>query len=123
MVRCRGRRSARDGQRIVAGSRAPGRPRTLRVGTHVSFRNRLIFFFILLVILPVLAVAFVGVLIVRDSEEGKTDAGLAQAQIAAEGLYRESRDRSRTVARTVANDQELAVAVRDGDRTALKARL
>jgi len=44
---------------------------------HVSFRNRLTFFFILLVILPVLAVAFVGILIVRDSEEGKTDAGLS----------------------------------------------
>jgi diguanylate cyclase (GGDEF)-like protein len=90
---------------------------------HVSFRNRLTFFFILLVILPVLAVAFVGILIVRDSEEGKTDAGLAQAQVAAQGLYRESRDRSKTVARTVTTDEELAVAVRDGDRAALQKRL
>jgi diguanylate cyclase (GGDEF)-like protein len=90
---------------------------------HVSFRNRLTFFFILLVILPVLAVAFVGILIVRDSEEGKTDAGLAQAQIAAEGLYGESRERARTVVGTVAKDQELAIAVRDGDRAALKGRL
>jgi diguanylate cyclase (GGDEF)-like protein len=90
---------------------------------HVSFRNRLTFFFILLVILPVLAVAFVGILIVRDSEEGKTDAGLAQAQIAAEGLYGESRERARTVVGTVAKDQELAIAVRDGDRAALKERL
>jgi diguanylate cyclase (GGDEF)-like protein len=90
---------------------------------HVSFRNRLTFFFILLVILPVLAVAAVGILIVRDSEEGKTDAGLAQAQIAAEGLYGESRARARTVVGTVAKDQELAIAVRDGDRAALKERL
>ncbi len=41
----------------------------------MSFRNRLTFFFILLVILPVLAVASVGILIVRDSEERKNDAG------------------------------------------------
>jgi len=89
----------------------------------VSFRNRLTFFFILLVILPVLAVALVGILIVRDSEQGKTDAGLEQAQTAAEGLYRESRDRSERVAKTVEMDRELAVAVRDGDRAAVKERL
>jgi hypothetical protein len=47
---------------------------------HVSFRNRLTFFFILLVILPVLALALVGILIVRDSEAGKTDTRLGQAQ-------------------------------------------
>ena len=90
---------------------------------HVSFRNRLTFFFILLVILPVLAVAFVGILIVRDSEEGKTDAGLAQAQVAAEGLYRELRDRSQKVVETVSKDEELAIAVRDGDRAVLQNRL
>ena len=89
----------------------------------MSFRNRLTFFFILLVILPVLAVALVGILIVRDSEQGKTDAGLEQAQTAAEGLYRESRDRSERVAKTVEMDRELAVAVRDGDRAAVKERL
>jgi diguanylate cyclase (GGDEF)-like protein len=90
---------------------------------HMSFRNRLTFFFILLVILPVLAVALVGILIVRDSEEGKTDAGLAQAQVAAEGVYRESRGRAQVVAQTVANDEELAIAVRDKDRAALQDRL
>ena len=49
----------------------------------MSFRNRLTFFFILLVILPVLAVASVGILIVRDSEEAKNDTSLGQAQLAA----------------------------------------
>jgi hypothetical protein len=89
----------------------------------VSFRNRLTFFFILLVILPVLAVAFVGILIVRDSEEGKTDAGLAQAQVAAEGLYRELRGRAQVVLQTVTKDEELAIAVRDRNRAALQNRL
>jgi len=90
---------------------------------HLSFRNRLTFFFILLVILPVLAVALVGIVIVRDSEAGKTDAGLAQAQIVAEGLYRESRERAQAVARTVARDDALAAAVRDDDRSAVQDRL
>jgi diguanylate cyclase (GGDEF)-like protein len=89
----------------------------------VSFRNRLTLFFILLVILPVLAVAFVGVLIVRDSEKGKNDAALGQAQVAADGLYRDSRDRATVVAKTVQTDEALAVAVRDRDRAALQRRL
>ena len=89
----------------------------------MSFRNRLTFFFILLVILPVLAVALVGIVIVRDSEAGKTDAGLAQAQLVAEGLYRESRERAQAVARTVARDDALAAAVRDDDRSAVQDRL
>ena len=40
---------------------------------HVSFRNRLTFFFILLVILPVLAVAVVGIMIVRSNENSNTN--------------------------------------------------
>jgi diguanylate cyclase (GGDEF)-like protein len=90
---------------------------------HVSFRNRLTFFFILLVIVPVLAVGFVGVLIVRDSEERNTENTLEQAEKAAVEFYRESRERSDKVAETVGNDEELAVAVREGDRAALQTRL
>jgi diguanylate cyclase (GGDEF)-like protein len=89
----------------------------------VSFRNRLTFFFILLVILPVLAVASVGILIVRDSEEQKNDAALTQAQLAAEGLYRDARERADVVAQTVRTDDQLAIAVRDGDRAAQQRRL
>jgi diguanylate cyclase (GGDEF)-like protein len=89
----------------------------------VSFRNRLTLFFILLVILPVLAVASVGVLIVRDSEEGKNEASLGQAQLAAERLYEDSRERAQVVAQTATTDDALAVAVRDDDRAAQQRRL
>jgi len=89
----------------------------------LSFRNRLTLFFILLVIVPVFAVAFVGILIVRDSEEGKNEASLAQARLAADGLYRDSRERAQVVAQTVSTDDELAVAVRDNDRAAQQRRL
>lgn len=89
----------------------------------MSFRNRLTFFFILLVILPVLAVAFVGVLVVRDSEEEKTATQLEQAETAAAGVYEDLRARAQTVLQTVSNDQELAVAIRDGDRAAVQDRL
>ncbi len=89
----------------------------------MSFRNRLTLFFILLVILPVLAVAAVGILIVRDSEEQKNEQALDQAKRAAEGLYQEARDRAQVVAQTATTDDELAVAVRDDDRAAQQRRL
>ena len=90
---------------------------------HLSFRNRLSFFFVLLVILPVLAVASVGILIVRNSEEGKNGDVVGQAKRAAEGLYADAEQRASTVAGTVQSDQQLAVAVRDGDRQAQRERL
>ncbi len=90
---------------------------------HVSFRNRLTFFFILLVILPVLAVATVGILIVRNSEEGKTDERLQQAQKAAREIYGDARDRAATIADTFAADDKVAAAIRTGDRKVLEQRL
>jgi diguanylate cyclase (GGDEF)-like protein len=89
----------------------------------VSFRNRLTFFFLLLVILPVLAVAAVGILIVQNSEEDRNEAALQQAQRAARGLYEDAQARAQVVAQTVQTDDELAVAVRDDDRAAQQHRL
>ncbi len=90
---------------------------------HVSFRNRLTFFFILLVILPVLAVATVGILIVRNSEEGKTEERLQQAQKAAREIYFDARERAATIADTFAADDKVAAAIRTGDRKVLEQRL
>jgi diguanylate cyclase (GGDEF)-like protein len=89
----------------------------------LSFRNRLSFFFVLLVILPVAAVAVVGVLVLRNIEQGKTDARLAQGARAAEGLYRESRQRTIPVRRAVTADRPLAAAVASGNRARIEAVL
>jgi len=80
----------------------------------VSFRNRLTFFFILLVILPVLALTLVGILIVRGSEREQSDAVLERAKTAAAGLYGESRERARTVAGSVATDEQLLAVHPEG---------
>ena len=91
---------------------------------HVSFRNRLTFFFIVLVILPVLAVAAVGILLVRDSESTKNDE-LAEPRAGSRrrACTTTPRDRAMAVARTVQTDDRLAEAVRDGDRAAQQDRL
>jgi diguanylate cyclase (GGDEF)-like protein len=121
----RGRISVRRGQPIVAGAspRWGVRHRLPLQGTPVSFRNRLSLFFLLLVIVPVLAVAAVGIVIVRNSESDRNDATIEQASSAAEGLYQDARARAEVVAQTVNTDDALARAVRDDDRAAQQRRL
>ena len=53
-----------------------------------SFRARLIWFFVIIVIVPMVAVSVVLLRVMSDSEEGRSDAKLAQAQTTAGGLYR-----------------------------------
>jgi diguanylate cyclase (GGDEF)-like protein len=89
----------------------------------MSFRNRLTLFFIVIVIVPMIAVALVLFRLVSDSEQGKGNARLAQAQQAAQGLFAEFQDRGQEAAEAIGGDQELARAIRDDDRAAIQARL
>jgi diguanylate cyclase (GGDEF)-like protein len=89
----------------------------------MSFRNRLTVFFIVLVILPMIVVAAVGFVLASDSEQGKTDARLSEAQRSASGLFRESQDRAENAARAIARDPELAQALQDGERGPIQQRL
>ena len=88
----------------------------------MSFRNRLTVFFIVLVILPMVVVAAVGFVLAADSEQGKTDARLSEAQRSASGLFRESQDRAEAAARTIARDEELAAAIQSGERGPIQRR-
>src|SRR3954469_26075781 len=89
----------------------------------MSFRNRLTVFFIVLVILPMIVVAAVGFVLASDSEQGKTDARLSQAQRSASGLFREFQDRAQATARMIGEDPRLAAAIRSGRRPAIQRRL
>ena len=89
----------------------------------MSFRNRLTVFFIVLVILPMIVVAAVGFVLASDSEQGKTDARLSEAQTSASGLFREKQDEAEKAARVIARDQQLAQAIQAGQRGPIQARL
>ena len=89
----------------------------------MSFRNRLTVFFIVLVILPMIVVAAVGFVLASDSEQGKTDARLSEAQRSASGLFRESQDQAEDAARAIARDQQLAEAIESGERGPIQTRL
>ena len=90
---------------------------------HVSFRNRLTLFFILLVIAPVLVVAGVAILSVQRSESSRTDVRLDQAVKSAQTVYGEARDEALAAVMSVKDDRALAAALRGGDQAAVTRRL
>ena len=89
----------------------------------MSFRNRLTIFFIVLVILPMVVVATVGFVLAADSEQGKTDARLFEAQRSASGLFREFQDRAELAARNIGQDAQLSSAIEAGRRGPIQTRL
>ena len=89
----------------------------------MSFRNRLTVFFIVLVILPMIVVAAVGFVLASDSEQGKTDARLSEAQRSASGLFREYQDRAEDAARVIARDKPLAQAIQAKQRGPIQRAL
>jgi diguanylate cyclase (GGDEF)-like protein len=89
----------------------------------MSFRNRLTLFFVLIVVVPMVAVAFVLFTLIATSESGKADARLATTNGAAINLYREDRNRADRAAAKIGADVALAQALRGDDREALETRL
>ncbi|MEA2194746.1 MAG: hypothetical protein QOG42_1180, partial [Solirubrobacteraceae bacterium] len=78
----------------------------------MSFRNRLALFFVLIVIVPMLAVAFLLFRLIDESERGKTDAAVAQQQSTASKLFAELRQLATAVLKEVARGHSTA-AIRD----------
>ncbi len=79
-----------------------------------SFRARLSWFFVVIVILPIVMVTTVLLRLVSDSETGKTDARLAQAQTSASDVYRSLEDEAAAAARRLAASPSLATALAQG---------
>jgi diguanylate cyclase (GGDEF)-like protein len=89
----------------------------------MSFRNRLTLFFVLIVVVPMVAVAFVLFRLIADNESGKADARLAAANGSAINLYHEDFNRAQAAAARIGRDVVLAQALRANDRQALQNRV
>jgi diguanylate cyclase (GGDEF)-like protein len=87
----------------------------------VSYGRRLDLFFLLIVLVPTLALIAVVLVVSDDSRKGKADARLAAGLDTATGLYSERVDAARPDARALARDPELARAIVSGDRAALQS--
>src|SRR5215218_9839538 len=88
-----------------------------------AFRNRLRLFFLLIVIIPMIAVALVLFQVVTRSEESQTDAQLSEAQRVATNLYRDSADRANAAGRQIVADNGLREAIADKNPERIQSRL
>jgi diguanylate cyclase (GGDEF)-like protein len=88
----------------------------------MSFRNRLTLFFVLIVVVPMVAVAFVLFDLIANNEHGKADARLAANYSTSIHLYEEDRADADRAAATIGRDVQLAQALRDNDAAALRQR-
>ncbi|MDX6599148.1 MAG: hypothetical protein QOE87_3035, partial [Gaiellales bacterium] len=88
-----------------------------------SFRNRLRLFFLIIVIVPMVAVALVLFQLVSRSQDARTDARLAQAQRSAQGLYTTEQNRAAAATNTMGRDGQLATAIRAGNAGLIRQRL
>jgi diguanylate cyclase (GGDEF)-like protein len=88
-----------------------------------SFRNRLRLFFVVIVVIPMIAVALVLFRLVSASEEGQTDAQLGEAQRVALNLYRDSARDADAAGQQIVRDRELATAIRDKDQARIQSQL
>ncbi|CAA9515371.1 MAG: hypothetical protein AVDCRST_MAG67-3067 [uncultured Solirubrobacteraceae bacterium] len=91
----------------------------------MNFRNRLALFFVLVVVVPMLAVAFMLFRLIGQSENGKSDAAIAAQHDVAQRLFGEQRARAnRAIRDVVADDRVLRSSIADGElrRAAKRAR-
>src|SRR5687767_7253762 len=88
-----------------------------------SFRNRLRLFFLVIVVVPMIAVAAVLFQTVTRSEEAQTDAQLRQVLDTASILYRESGERASAAGNRIVDNDALQEAIAAGDQERIETRL
>ena len=92
-------------------------------GREMSFRAWLRVFFFSIVIIPMVAVAFVLFKLTADSETGRTDAGIAAGLRNAFAVYSDDADRAAPALRSAARDSQLRAALLAGSRRRASARM
>jgi nitrogen fixation/metabolism regulation signal transduction histidine kinase len=88
-----------------------------------SFRGRLRLFFAVIVVVPMIAVAIVLFQLLGANDTGKVNSRLAEAQVAATGLFNEERDQARAAVPMAEKSVALATAIRDKKPGEIKAQL
>ena len=88
----------------------------------MSFRNRLRLFFVVIVIVPMIAVGAVLFILIANAETGKDDARVSANSDAAVRIADDAIRDGQTLGREIATDVPFATAVRRNDIEALQAR-
>jgi diguanylate cyclase (GGDEF)-like protein len=87
----------------------------------MSFRGRLTLFFLLIVVLPMIAVAVLVIHVTSESETGKADARLDASLDAALGTYEAEVAEAERAAKQFASNPSVASALRSGDSEQIEA--
>src|SRR5690242_9382515 len=86
-----------------------------------SFRTRLRLFFVLIVIVPMIAVTLIVFRLIAESENGQADARVAARQETAISLYYDARGTADRLAARIGRDPGLARALRVTDEQRRRA--
>ena len=89
----------------------------------MSFRSRLLLFFMIIVIVPMIAVALVLFALTADSETGMADAAIAQGLRSAFAVYADDRASAGDELHRIAGDMPLTKALSRHNASAVRARL
>jgi diguanylate cyclase (GGDEF)-like protein len=87
----------------------------------VSFRGRLTLFFLLMIVLPMVAVAVLLTQVTNESRRAKADARLGAGLDAALATYSDDNADAERAAKRFANDPAASAALRSGDSARVKA--
>ncbi len=88
----------------------------------MSFRTRLLLFFVLIVIVPMISLTVVLFRLIADNENGKADAGVGARQDTAVRLVGAAREAAREGAQALGRDVALATALQRANAAAASAR-
>lgn len=86
----------------------------------MSFRARMLVFFVIIVVVPMIAVAYVLAILTSESAAGRADSQLAQALRVGIEVYEEQRDETVDDLEQVGRDQALRARFEEGDEDGLR---
>jgi diguanylate cyclase (GGDEF)-like protein len=89
----------------------------------MSFRSRLLIFFVIIVVVPMIAAGVVLLQLTSESQVARVDARIAQALTAAGAAYQENADRAGNALQRLTRDRRLRVALASGKRKQIQHAL
>jgi hypothetical protein len=87
----------------------------------VSFRGRLALFFLLIVVIPIAAIALLVFDVTRDSQSGKADAALSTGVSTGLSVYERDVEAAADAVTELLADQGMVNALQSGDRDAIES--
>jgi diguanylate cyclase (GGDEF)-like protein len=88
----------------------------------VSFRNRLALFFVLIVILPMIAVAFLVFRLIGESAQGQAESAIARQHVLASSIFDEEVARADRALKDIATDAVFTGSLQSGDHERARRR-